>query len=70
LQSLCRRGTAGARFGAAVVQTTAAEAANRLRPAPDGKSQTWLLDSSSNGLSLVLFVLGCALSVYLYYLSK
>jgi len=56
--------------GGETFTTTAAEAANRLRLAPDGKSRTWLLDSSSNGLSLILFAAGCALSVYLYILSK
>jgi hypothetical protein len=51
-------------------QTTATEAAKRLQSGPDGKPSFWLTDSSSNWLSLLLFALGCALSVYLYFLSK
>lgn len=50
-------------------KTTAAEAAKRLQPSPDGKTQSWLEQGSSNWLSIVLFVLGCLVSSVFYYLS-
>jgi hypothetical protein len=50
-------------------KTTAAEAAKRLQPGPDGKTQTWLEQGSSNLVSIVLFVLGCLVSWFFYYLS-
>jgi hypothetical protein len=52
-----------------IFKTTAAEASKRLQPAPDGKTQNWLVKSSSNWLSLVLFALGCVVSSVFFYLS-
>ena len=50
-------------------KTTAAEAAKRLQPGPDGQTQSWLEQGSSNLVSLVLFALGCLVSWFFYYLS-